>query len=155
MNATQLGTNDEEEHLEYVKKHIDNKSVLFVMNKVDAFNEDEEDIESIALKQIKRLEAKGFHEPLVCPVSTRAGFLAKKAKEEELGRMERRELNNMVDKFEQMNIVDYYTKYYPDLAIPDSEDEEKQLLKTCGISYVETIIKTFCEGGCVHGTSIR
>ncbi len=155
MNATQLGTNDEEEHLEYVKKRIDNKSVLFVMNKVDAFNEDEEDIESIALKQIKRLEAKGFHEPLVCPVSARAGFLAKKAKEEELGRMEQRELNNMVDKFEQMNIVDYYTKYYPDLAIPDSEDEEKQLLKTCGISYVETIIKTFCEGGCVHGTSIR
>lgn len=155
MNATQLGTNDDEVHLDYVKKHIGDKPVLFVMNKVDAFNEDEEDIESIALKQIKRLEAKGFHEPLVCPVSARAGFLAKKAKEEELGRMERREINNMVDKFEQMNIVDYYTKYYPDLVIPDSDDEEKQLLKTCGISYVETIIKTFCEGGCVHGTSIR
>ena len=69
--------------------------------------------------------------------------------------MERRELNNMVDKFEQMNIVDYYTKYYPELVLPDSEDEDKQLLKTCGISYVETIIKTICEGGCVHGTSIR
>lgn len=155
MNATQLGTNDDEEHLNYVKKHIGDKPVLFVMNKIDAFNEDEEDIESIALTQIKRLEAKGFHEPLVCPVSARAGFLAKKAKEEELGRMERRELNNMEDKFEQMNIVDYYTKYYPEFVIPDHEDEDKQLLKTCGISYVETIIKTFCEGGCVHGTSIR
>lgn len=155
MNATQLGTNDEEAHLEYVKKHIGDKPIMFVMNKVDAFNEDEEDIESIALKQINRLEAKGFQKPLVCPVSARAGFLAKKAKAEELGRTERRELNNMVDKFEQMNIVDYYTKYYPDLVISDSEDEDKQLLKTCGISYVETIIKTFCEGGCVHGTSIR
>lgn len=155
MNATQLGTNDDDAHLDYVKKHIGGQPVLFVMNKVDAFNEDEEDIESIALKQIRRLEAKGFHDPLVCPVSARAGFLAKKAEEEEPGRMERRELNNMVDKFEQMNIVDYYTKYYPELVLPDSEDEDKQLLKTCGISYVETIIKTICEGGCVHGTSIR
>lgn len=53
----------------------------------------------------------------------------------------------MEDKFEQMNIVDYYTKYFPDITVPDSEDEDRQLLKTCGISYIETIIKAFCEGG--------
>ena len=118
-----------------------------VINKIDALNEDEEDIEAIAQTQIKRLEAMGFKKPLVCPVSARAGFLTKKAQKEELIRMERRERNNMEDKFEQMNIVDYYTKYFPDITVPDSEDENRQLLKTCGVSYIETIIKVFCEGG--------
>lgn len=147
MNATQLGTEDENAHLEFVKEHIGDKAILFVINKIDALNEDEEDIEEIAQTQIKRLEAMGFKKPLVCPVSARAGFLAKKAEKEELTRIERRERNNMEDKFEQMNIVDYYTKYFPDITVPDSEDEDRQLLKTCGISYIETIIKAFCEGG--------
>ena len=147
MNATQLGTEDENAHLEFVKEHISDKAILFVINKIDALNEDEEDIEAIAQTQIKRLEAMGFKKPLVCPVSARAGFLAKKAQKEELIRMERRERNNMEDKFEQMNIVDYYTKYFPDITVPDSEDENRQLLKTCGVSYIETIIKVFCEGG--------
>lgn len=147
MNATQLGTDDENAHLEFVKQHIGDKAVLFVINKTDALNEDEEDIGAIAQTQVKRLEAMGFKKPLVCPVSARAGFLAKKAQKEELIRMERRELNNMEDKFEQMNIVDYYTKYFPDITVPDSEDENRHLLKTCGVSYIETIIKTFCEGG--------
>ena len=125
MNATQLGTEDENAHLEFVKQHIGDKAVLFVINKTDALNEDEEDIGAIAQTQIKRLEAMGFKKPLVCPVSARAGFLAKKAEKEELTRIERRERNNMEDKFEQ----------------------DRQLLKTCGISYIETIIKAFCEGG--------
>lgn len=155
MNATQLGTNDDDAHLAFVKEHIGEKPILFVMNKVDAFNEEEEDIEEIASKQIKYLESKGFPEPLVCPVSARAGYLAKKAGNEEPGRMERRELNNMEDKFEQMDLAGYYAKHYPDIVIPDSEDADKQLLKNCGISYIETIIKTFCEGGCENGTSIR
>jgi len=155
MNATQLGTNDDDTHLAFVKEHIGEKPILFVMNKVDAFNEEEEDIEAIILKQIKYLESKGFFRPLVCPVSAKAGYLAKKAGNEELGRLERRELNNMEDKFEQMHLAGYYAKHYPDIVIPDSEDADKQLLKNCGISYIETIIKTFCEGGCVNGTSIR
>lgn len=154
MNATQLGTNDDEKHLEYVRKYIGGKTVLFVINKVDAFNEEEEEVEAIVLKQVAYLKSKGFQNPLVCPVSAKAGFLAKKSQKEALSRLERRELNCMEDKFAQMKLADYYHKYYPSIKIEDSENEDRQLLKTCGMSYIETIIKTFFKGGSVNGTSI-
>lgn len=155
MNATQLGTNDDDAHLTYVKKHAGKKIILFIMNKIDAFNEEEEEIETAVLKQVAYLKSKGFRNPLVCPVSAKAGYLAKKSQREPLSRLERRELNCMEDKFAQMKLVDYYHKYYPDIKIEDSENEDIQLLKTCGISYVEAIIKIMNKGGCVNGTSIR
>lgn len=159
MNATQLGTNDDDEHLDYVKKYIGDRTILFVMNKVDAFNEEEEEIDTVVLKQVEYLKKKGFRNPLVCPVSAKAAFLAKKSQKESLSKLERRELNCMEDKFAQMKLVDYYQKYYPNIIIEDSEEEDIQLLKTCGISYVETIIKTkikaLSKGGSVNDTSIR
>ncbi len=154
MNATQLGTNDDDAHLTFVKKYVGKKTILFIMNKADAFNEEEEEIEAAVLKQIAYLKSKGFRNPLVCPVSAKAGYLAKKSQKEPLSRLERRELNCMEDKFAQLKLVDYYHKYYPDIKVEDSENEDIQLLKTCGISYVEKIIKTFNKGGSVNGTSI-
>ena len=35
----------------------------------------------------------------------------------------------------------YYKKYFPNIRINDKSQEEKQLSKTCGLDYVETIIK--------------
>lgn len=154
MNATQLGTNDDDEHLEYVRKYTGEKKLLFVINKVDAFNEEEEEVEAIVLKQAQYLKSKGFQNPLVCPVSAKAGLLAKKSQKEALSRLERRELNCMEDKFAQMKLADFYHKHYPHIKIEDCENEDLQLLKACGIRYIETIIKTLCKGGSINGTSI-
>ena len=142
MNATQLGTTDDEAHLATIQKLDRKKTILFVMNKIDLFNDEDGDIESIILKQAKYLESKGFHNPLICPVSAKAGFLSKKAQQEELSKLERRELNCLEDKLEKMKVTEYYAKYFPYIKIEDHTDEDQQLLKICGLSYIEEIIRT-------------
>ena len=141
MNATQLGTNDESEHLEYVKRTIGRTPVLFIINKIDTFNVEEEDFEATIERQREFLKRKGFKNPIVCPVSSRAGYLAKRFIITELSKSEERELYNYVDKFEKMNLPGYYSKAFKKISVPDSDKEEEQLLKTSGISYVEKIIK--------------
>lgn len=156
MNATQLGTNDESEHLDYVKKYVGHIPILFIVNKIDEFNEDEEDIGAAIKQQIKMLEQKGFHNPVVCPVSARAGYLAKQFKvNKKLSRTEERELYQYVDKFEKMKLTGYYDKMFQNIKVADAENEEAQLLKTCGLAYVEKIIIAMCKGGNKNGSGKR
>lgn len=154
MNATQLATNDEDEHLEYVKRTVGRTPVVFIMNKIDAYNVEEEDIESTIRKQEEYLRKKGFNNPMVCPISSRAGYLSKQFVSGKLSRSEERELYNYVDKFELMNLSKYYKQKFG-IKIEDSEKEEEQLLKTCGLAYVEKIILKFATGGKKNGTGIR
>lgn len=152
MNATQLATNDESEHLDYVKKTIGRIPILFVINKVDTFNVEEEDIETIIQKQIKMLKEKGFENPIVCPVSSRAGYLAKRYASSKFSRFEELEFYNYIDKFNQMKLDDYYTKAFKDIVVEDAEYAEKHLLKTSGLAYIEKIIAAICKGGNKNGT---
>lgn len=147
MNATQLGTNDDDEHLDYIKQTIGRTPEVFVINKVDAFNPDEEDLEAIIRRQTEYLKSKGFENAIVCPVSARAGYLAKQIEQCELSRSEERELYNYVDKFNKMKLTNYYSRMFPQIKIDDNHKEEIQLLKTCGMMYVEQLIKQYSEGG--------
>ena len=52
-----------------------------------------------------------------------------------------------------MNLVKYYKDIFPKINIDDSDKEEFQLLKNCGLSYVEEIIRWYKEGGNKNGTS--
>ena len=140
MNATQLTTNDEKEHLEYVKQTVGDIPILFVINKIDTFNSEDEDIEQTLENLKKYLEASGFSNPVVCPVSSLAGYLAKRNEKGLLSKIERRELYRLVDDFEQMKLTDYYKRIFPNILIPDAEREEIQLLKNSGIRYIEKII---------------
>lgn len=140
MNATQLGTNDEDEHINYVKGIIGRTPVLFVINKIDAFNVDEEDLFAAIERQVSYLKNKGFKNPTVCPVSARAGYLSKRFEEGNLSRSESRELYNFVDKFDKMNLPYYYGKFFKGMKVEDSKKEEIRLQKTCGLAYVEKLI---------------
>ena len=147
MNSTQLATNDEDEHLDFVKQRIGRTPVLFVMNKVDSYDVEEEDIFATIQRQTEYLKKKGFKDPIVCPVSARAGYLAKQFAGGKLTRSEERELYIFVDKFEQMGLPSYYEAKFPKINIENSEQEETQLLKNCGLAYIENIIKGYTEGG--------
>lgn len=155
MNVTQLATNDESEHLDYVRKAIGRKPVIFVINKMDTFNVEEEDIEATIRRQMDFLRKKGFKDPVICPVSSRAGYLAKKYASSQLTKLEKRELYNYIDKFEQMNLSEYYAKAFKKITVADADHEEEQLLKTCGLAYIEKIIITLTKGGNVNGSGIR
>ena len=141
MNSTQLATNDEDEHLDFVKQRIGRTPVLFVMNKVDSYDVEEEDIFATMHRQTEYLKKKGFKNPTICPVSARAGYLAKQFVLRKLTRSEERELYNFVDKFEQMGLPRYYGEKFPQIHVEDNEQEEIQLLKNCGLAYIENIIK--------------
>lgn len=146
INVTQLGTNDEDEHLDFIKQTIGKTPIIFIMNKVDAVDPDEEDIESIISRQRKYLIRKGFRNPVICPISARAGYLAKKYNQIGLTRSEKRELYNYVDKFEMMNLSTYYSKVLPKIKIKDNTKEEIQLLKNCGVEYIEQLIYGYYKG---------
>ena len=154
MNATQLATNDEDEHLDYVKKVIGRTPILFVVNKIDTFNPEEEDVDAIIHRLVEYLKNKGFKNPLVCPVSSRAGYLAKKFRNGRLSKAEQRELYNYVDKFDQMNLTLYYSKNFSRISVADYNSEEEQLLKTSGLDYVEKIIVKLTTGGKKNGAGI-
>lgn len=140
MNSTQLATNDEDEHLDFVKQRIGRTPVLFVMNKVDSYDIEEEDIFATINRQTEYLKKKGFKDPIVCPVSARAGYLAKQFASGKLTRSEERELYNFVDKFDKMGLTSYYEERFPKIHVEDNELEETQLLKNCGLAYIEKIV---------------
>lgn len=147
LNATQLGTNDDEEHLRFVKENLGRKKIIFVLNKIDQFSGDseEENVNETIKDHIKYLESIGFKDPVVCPVSSAAAVLArKKLSGEELSRLESRQLENYIIDFEQMDLTEFYKNNFNDLIVEEPQNEEELLLKQCGISYIEKIISRYC-----------
>lgn len=154
MNATQLATNDEYQHLEFVKKHIGRADILFVMNKIDSLNFEEENLTDVIEDQRRFLCNIGFREPIICPVSARAAYLVKKSQQTELARFERHELYNYMDKFEQNSMAEYYENILHSSSITNPDDEAELLLKNCGFAYFEKIVAFYSNGGKMNGTDL-
>ena len=140
LNATQLCTNDDVRHLEFVSKSIGKTPIIFIMNKVDAFENTDGDLTTVIEKQQEYLKKIGFEAPVICPVSSRIGYLCKKSAYAELSRMEMLELSCGVSHFEENSLAGYYEKNFPDITIENSEGEILRTLKNCGIAYAEKII---------------
>ncbi|MGN1248883.1 MAG: dynamin family protein [Candidatus Spyradocola sp.] len=154
MNATQLGTNDEDLHLETVQKVIGRKSIVFVINKIDNLVSEDDDLLAMIENQRRYLISKGFRNPVICPISARAAYLAKKSQREELNRLERGELENLADKFDQTIMAPYYRKQLRIQAMKKPADEADALLLNSGFAYLEKIIKHLINGGKINGTGI-
>lgn len=140
LNATQLGTEDEEQHLDFVAKAVGRRNVLFVMNKIDCLISEDESLSGVIKRQREFLEQKGFKNPVICPVSARAAFFAKKGKREQLSRLEQRKFESYVDNFAQSSLREYYEGEMGCPAIPDAGDEIDGLYRDCGFAYLENII---------------
>lgn len=153
LNSTQLGTTDEERHLEVVRQRLGRTRIIFAMNKADQLiSEDDDYLDSIE-SQRKFLASKGFKHPVICPVSSRAAYLVKKSKREELSRMERREMENYMDKFETQSLAGFYEE---NLGCPhlSTDNEADALLVNCGFAHFEKIIANLYDGGKANGTGI-
>lgn len=81
LNATQLGTNDDDNLLNYVATQIKKGGkqardrFLFVINKMDAFNPEEESIESAVRRAKKYLSRHGIEDPQIFPCSARTSLI--------------------------------------------------------------------------------
>lgn len=141
MNTTQLFTEDENAHIDFIKETCQHNKVIFVVNKIDMIDPDEENILAIMEGVRNYVIQKGFENPIICPASSLAGFLVKNFRLQKLNRIDERRLYNLVDKFAKMNLVDYYQKYFKFVKFQPQNSEEEQLLNTSGFSGVEKIIR--------------
>ncbi len=173
LNGTQLSTNDDANLLEYVSTQIREGGkqardrFLFVINKMDLFNPEEEDI-SAAINSAKRyLASYGIEDPQIFPVSAYTAlnirtYLAdvdvdnlSRAEEKQLPSAARDTLT-AIDKFndfEQMHLEQYSTlspsaqrelNYRLTMAI-EAGDSKEQALIHCGICSVEAAISAYVK----------
>lgn len=141
LNATQLRTMDDEVHLKFIANHSGDKPVFFVLNKTDQLLAEEDDLIGLVQRQQLYLESLGFSEPMIFPISAKAVSLAQKALREPLGRIERREFENLSDAFNQMNFCAWYEKLLQgNIYIPWDSSEAKNLLRNCGFAYLEKFL---------------
>ena len=139
MNGENIGTEDDRRHLEFVAEKY-NGDIIFVVNKLDRYRK--EDSIPDTLQQIKKdLEELGYKQPIICPISAYAAYLAKmKLFGEELNDDEFDELDRFYRKLskEEYQLNRYYPTGYRDFSV--SEDKNQQLLLHSGILSLEKIL---------------
>lgn len=173
LNGTQLGTNDDASLLDYVAEQMKKGSkeirdrFMFVINKMDGFNPEEESIEGAINRAKEYLSAHGIENPQIFPCSAYTALnIRTHLKDVDLAnltRAEERRLPNAakdtiaaIYKFldnENMHL-EKYTTLSPtaqnDIAIRlkkaiEAEDEKEQALIHSGIYSIEAAITAYVK----------
>jgi len=139
LNAQQLGTDEELAHLRWIKNNIQNRRVIFALNKVDIFKSKEDNIDSSIATIRTDLEKLGFENPVICPMSAYFAFLIKKKKLEiRFSEEEQDEYDLYVKKFNKQEYD--LSRFYPNNSVSTSDDDATVLMKKCGFYGFEKII---------------
>ena len=150
INSNYLGTNDDAQYLEYITDKVKDKEIIIVLNKLDNFNIDEDNIKESIDKVYKDLQRYGLNNSKVCPISAYAGLLAKrKIAGEELSKIESRKLENYIYQFEEPEYdlsifyeddVNILVKNYINKHKNPEKDIYLQLLNNTGILSLEYML---------------
>lgn len=73
------GSDGDFEHLTYIRKKVQYKEILFVVNMIDSCDLEDDSVDEIVANIKEHLESIGFDNPMVCPMSAKAGMLIKQA----------------------------------------------------------------------------
>lgn len=143
INARQSTTNDNSLHLEFVKEHIGDKPVLFIVNKADCLDPDEEDIDSFFSNMVEFVKNKGFKNPKVCLLSAKDGYIAKNIKES----LDFEEMQDLAIRKRRLKTLDFPSYYercfnFNDKIAQNGDD----LSRLSGLSYIEKILKNYIVG---------
>lgn len=142
MNGENLGTDDDRKHLKFVRDYY-NRPILFVVNKVDRFRKKEDSVLDTLKETVSDLKNLGFEKPVVLPVSSYAGYLAKmKIYGESLNEDEQDEFDRLLRKLsrDEYQFDTYYPENIQKKVHVDESDEGYRLLKHTGILQLETIL---------------
>lgn len=150
INSNYLGTNDDAQYLEYITDKVKDKEIIIVLNKLDNFDIDEDNIKESIDKVYKDLQRYGLNNSKVCPISAYAGLLAKrKIAGEELSKIESRKLENYIYQFEEPEYdlsifyeddVNILVKNYISEHKNFEKDSYLQLLNNTGILSLEYML---------------
>ena len=153
INATQFGINDDLElmlHIqEKVKKSENKLKILFVVNKIDEFDLQKEDLEKTMNSIRDYIEGNDMKNPTIIPISALAAKLFRQAiNREKLTRREKREFRNYYDLFKSnnynLNKFAYIDSKKNEMIEIDgevfSEYDLLEAINNTGINLVEDII---------------
>jgi ribosome biogenesis GTPase A len=152
LNATQLATNDDRNLLGLVAEAMEKGGkqskdrFIFVVNKMDAFDPEKEDLGKVLADVRKYLEANGIQNPMVYPICANLARLIRKPSDRH-SRKERSDYISMADVFSEvpsMNLL----QYMPLTQRVDRALKEKgytQLLLSSGLPAVETMIDEYID----------
>lgn len=73
------GSDDDFNHLVYIKKKVNYSRILFVINMMDTCDTEEDSVAEIVSNLREHLISIGYNQPVICPMSARAGGLIKQA----------------------------------------------------------------------------
>lgn len=73
------GSEDDFDHLSYIKKKVSYNRIVFVINMMDSCDFEDDSISEIVDHIKEHLVSIGFEKPIVCPMSAKAGMLMKQA----------------------------------------------------------------------------
>lgn len=95
------GSDDDYTHLKFICENADYKKIVFVINMMDTCDFEDDSITQIMSDVTAHLKDIGFQEPVVCPISAKAGLLFKQALAgNELSRNDIKELLALYAKYE-------------------------------------------------------
>ena len=81
LNAAAIGTSDDAAFLSKVRQIMQDKpglQIVFVLNKADLFDTEEEPLDTVMHNCVQYLRANGFDDPTILPVSSSAALLFKR-----------------------------------------------------------------------------
>lgn len=137
------GTNDVTKHIEFVLKNGKAKQLIFVLNKIDQYKHGEDSVSESVNALRKQLIDMGLVDPIICPVSARAGYLAKKAiRNEALDWDEEEELELWKRKFERpaLDISPFFPRTDEEQSHFADQSRNHALLMKCGVLQLEKIL---------------
>lgn len=152
VNAENFGTDDDLKYLQFICENIDENKIIFVLNKLDRFRISEDSIEESINHLKDDLLKLGLTNPIICPVSSYAGRLAKKKmfgselnedEQDDYIFLERKFKNENynLSKFYSENILNRINENY----CGNNKSPIIHLLIRCGILCLEQIITEGAE----------
>ena len=98
INSTQPFINDDIIYLKFIEKNIENKKIIFLVNKLDEFDVENESIDDFKNNLKGYLNDIGFKNPIIFGVSAYRALLVKKLiYQEKLSKKEKRELFSFLE----------------------------------------------------------
>lgn len=77
VSPTQLGTDAEKKHLQWVAQNLQKDKIIFVLNKIDNYHDFSESIKDSVQNFKNDLLKTGFEDPVICPISAYFSYLLK------------------------------------------------------------------------------
>lgn len=147
LNASNIGTNDDKTLIKYLIQFSKEKKIVFVVNQLDRFDEEEDSIEECLNNVQHDISSLGYENICICPVSGYAGVLAKKYIHNEiLTEVEKMELQIFIMKFQKYYeaMKKYFVQSSEYVGFSEHEDTLKEkcyrLLEMAGILNLEKVL---------------